>query len=339
MTTDAHDKAFWETKNESFLTATPDCDLLHPQFTEVNRAPTLTETQYFGFSVPEANIHAAAYLWHHPNLGVVTGGVFAFQGIKSHALQSELFNWTNFMDDEVLANDLWDYRFENGYHVQTLEPLKRHRLRYVDEARQNAFDLETEALMEPALLQTGMHFEQAMRVRGGLTLRGKTYQVDCTSVRDRSWGQARSEQHMPTPPMDWMTGVFTDTFAFGCTAYDHPDLNPDWKGQLEVPGGDPAKGGWVYRDGTLIPIVGARKKVQHDHATLQPTTAEMVLTDAAGRDYAIRGEVVAANRHALWPNVNAWLCLIRWEWDGQVCYGDLQQVQWHDYVRQFLRSP
>lgn len=338
MTTEAHDKAFWETKNLSFLTATPDCDLLHPQAKEVNGAPALTETQYFGFSVPEEQIHAATYLWHHPNLGVVSGGVFVVQGLKTHALQSEIFDWRNFMSDDVLADDLWDYRFDNGYHVQTIEPLKRHRVRYVDDTRQNALDIETEALMEPMLVQTGMHFEQAMRVRGEVTLRGKTYEVDCAHVRDRSWGQARSEQHVPSPPMDWMTGVFDDDFTFGCTAYDHPDLNPDWKGHLEVPGGDPSKGGWIYRDGTLVPVVTTRKRMHHDYRTMMPTMVEMVLTDATGRDYDIRGEVTAANRYGLWPNVDAWLCLVRWECGGQVCHGDLQEVQWHDYVRRFLGS-
>ena len=69
---------------------------------------------------------------------------------------------------------------------------------------------------------------------------------------------------------------------------------------------------------------------------LVPTTAEMLMTDASGRDYEIRGEVIAANRIAVWPNMDTWVCLARWECEGQVCYGDLQQVQWHDYVRQFL---
>jgi hypothetical protein len=50
----------------------------------------------------------------------------------------------------------------------------------------------------------------------------------------------------------------------------------------------------------------------------------------------LRGEVIAANRLAGWPNMDTWVCLARWECKGQVCYGDLQQVQWHDYVRQFL---
>jgi hypothetical protein len=338
VSTETHDTAFWEAKNVSFLTATPDCDLLHPAARDTNRSPTLTETQFFGFSVPEENIHALTYMWHHPNLGVVSGGAWVWQGIKSHVLASELFNWTSFASEDVLANDLWDCRFDNGYHVQTIEPLKRHRLRYADEARQNAFDIELEALMEPMLLQTGMHFEQAMRARGELTLRGKTYQVDCTHVRDRSWGQGRSEQHAPSPPIDWMTGVFSDTFMFGCTAYDHPDLNPDWTGHLEVPGGDPTKGGWVYRDGTLIPVVATRKRVHNDYATLVPTTAEMVMTDAAGHDYEIHGQVVSANRFAVWPNMDTWICLARWECEGQTCYGDLQQVQWHDYIREFLGS-
>jgi hypothetical protein len=338
VTTETKDKAFWDEKNTSFLTATADCDLLHPQCKDANPSPTLTETQFFGFSVPEHNIHALTYMWYHPNLHVVTGGAWVWQGIKSHVLQSEIFNWTNFSSADVLANDLWDYKFDNGYHVQLIEPLKQHRLHYVDEARQNAFDIQLEGLIEPMLLETGMHMEQPVRARGELTLRGRTYQVDCTHVRDRSWGQGRSEQHAPAPPIDWMTGVFGNDFMFGCTAYDHPDLNPDWKESLQIPGGDPTKGGWVYRDGRLIPIVATRKRVHNDYSTLVPTTAQMVMTDATGREYEIRGEVVSANRFGVWPNMDSWICLTRWECEGRICYGDLQQVQWHDYIREFLGS-
>lgn len=335
MSTETHDKAFWEEKNLSFGTATAEDDLLHPQFKAMNPSPSLTETQYFGFSIPEENIHALTYLWHHPNLGVVSGGAWVWQGVKRHILHSELINWTVFTGEDVIAKDLWDYKFDNGYQVQTIEPLKRHRLRYTDEQRQNSFDIETDALMEPMLLDTGMHFEQAVRARGELTLRGKTYTVDCTNVRDRSWGQSRSEQHAPTPPIDWMTGVFSDDFMFGCTAFDHPDLDPVWKGHLQVPGDDPTKGGWIYRDGKLVPVVATRKRVTNDPSTLAPTSAEMLMTDANGRNYEIRGEIVAANRIPLWPNMETWVCLSRWECEGQVCYGDLQEVQWHDFIRQF----
>jgi hypothetical protein len=81
-----------------------------------------------------------------------------------------------------------------------------------------------------------------------------------------------------------------------------------------------------------------RKCVRNDYATLVPTTVEMVMTDASGRDYEMHGEVVSANRIPAWPTMDTWICSARWECEGQVCYGDLQQVQWHDYIRQFLGS-
>jgi hypothetical protein len=62
----------------------------------------------------------------------------------------------------------------------------------------------------------------------------------------------------------------------------------------------------------------------------------MVMTDATGRDYEIRGEVVSANRLAIWPHIDAWICSARWECEGQVCHGELQQGQPHDFIREFL---
>jgi hypothetical protein len=46
----------------------------------------------------------------------------------------------------------------------------------------------------------------------------------------------------------------------------------------------------------LIPTVATRKRVRNDCASLVPVSAEMVMTDATGRDYEIRGDVIAANR-------------------------------------------
>ncbi len=169
-----------------------------------------------------------------------------------------------------------------------------------------------------------------------LTLRGQSYEVDCTNVRDRSWGQARNEAHAPTPPIDWMTGVFGDDFMFGATAFDHPDLSPDWRPHLTVPGGDPTKGGWLLLDGHLVPITQVRKRTRRNVTTLAPTSVDMLVSDPSGKDYRIRGEVIAANRISAWPNMSTWVCLTRWDYDGRTCFGDLQQVQWHDYVRHFL---
>lgn len=253
-------KAFWEAKNTGFLEATPDCDRLHPDAREQEPSPELTETQYLGFNIPEEEIHALCYIWHHPNLGVVTGGAWAWQGVKRHTLQCELFDMLTYVDDECLSGDLHDVELPNGYRSTMLEPLRKFRIRYSDESRKNSFEIEHEAIMEPMVLSTGMHLEQAMKTRGTLRLRGREYEVDGYTVRDRSWGQARREAHLNAPPIAWMTSIFGDDFAFGTTAFDSEDTDPEWKGVMEIPGGDPVRGGWVYRDGELVPVLSAVKR-------------------------------------------------------------------------------
>lgn len=324
---------FWESKNVAFSEATPACDLLHPEFRAIEPGASLTETQYLGFNIPEERIHGLCYIWHHPNLGMLTGGAWAWQGIKNHNLQSELFDIVTFMSDDCLKGDLHEYRLENSYHVNTIEPLKKHRIRYDDPARGNALDIELEAMMPAMVLSTGMHLEQGMKARGWLKLRGKQYEVNCFTVRDRSWGQLRREGHQAFPPMAWMTCVYNDHFAFGCTAFDNPETDPDWKGLLELPSGQSVKGGWIYQDGELTPVIAAVKKTRRNTVTLFPEGVDMILTDAKGRQFHMRGEIIAAANWRTWHNFESIICLVRWECDGIVSHGDFQECQWADYIR------
>ena len=52
------DKPFFLKQNEHFGQIEAADDLLHPEQNKSIKADSLTETQYFGFSVPEAGIHA-----------------------------------------------------------------------------------------------------------------------------------------------------------------------------------------------------------------------------------------------------------------------------------------
>jgi hypothetical protein len=328
---------FWETKNTGFVEATPACDMLHPEASLLEPGKALTETHYLGFSIPEERIHGLCYMWYHPNLKVVTGGAWVWQGVKAHNLQSELFDFVTFMGDDCLQNDLTDFKLDNSYHVTTVEPLKRHRVRYTDAARQNSFDIQYEAMMPAMVLGTGLHLEQGMKTSGSLTLRGKDYRVNGYTVRDRSWGQLRSEANLFNPPMAWMTCVFNDDFAFGCTAFDNLETNPDWKDALEIPGGDTVKGGWIYKDGALTPIVTAVKKTLRNSVTLFPESVEMTLTDATGRNFQISGEITAAANWRAWHNFEMIICQTRWTCGGMTSHGDFQEAQWSEYIRLFRR--
>ena len=58
---DKQEGAFWNSQNQQLAEAIEADDFLHPQLNAAVGADSTTETQYFGFSVPEAKIHAYGY--------------------------------------------------------------------------------------------------------------------------------------------------------------------------------------------------------------------------------------------------------------------------------------
>jgi hypothetical protein len=235
----------------------------------------------------------------------------------------------------VLAGDLHDFQLPNSYRARVLEPLKRLQISYADERAGNEFEIEFEALAEPMVLETGLHFEQPMKTRGLLTLAGNQYEVNGATVRDRSWGQLRREAHVDLPPIAWMTAVFGDDLMFGTTAFDSEDRDPEWRGVMSLPGGDPLRGGWIRRDGEYLPVVSVSKRTFRNERTLFPEAVELMITDATGYSMDAHGTVIAASNWRTWHNMNSVICLTRWECDGRVGYGDFQDVQFQGYIRRF----
>jgi hypothetical protein len=331
--------AFYMGRNDGTGVYEPRHELLHPEMRDAIHGDALTETQYFAFNLPEEHIHGLVYTWWHPNLGVVSGGVLAFRGIKRTLLASELFDWHVYTSDEALTEDFSHYRLANGIDVQTVEAGERYRVRYADDARGNRLDLTLDAVMPPFMFADGRHFEQTMRTSGELTLRGRTYPIDAFGVRDRSWGSVRAETHEPLPPMTWMSGVFGDDLSFCCSAFDHPELEPEWAGELALPPERAFVGGYLRAGGETIPLAGCEKRTTHDPDTLHPVGVEMTLVDANGGRHEVRGTIVAACTLNIWLNVAIPVCLTRWELNGRVGWGDTQDVQWADYVYARSQTP
>lgn len=326
------DQPFYLANNAALRQAVPEDDLLHPAVNAGVSGDTLTETQYFGFNVPEENIHGLTYMWHHPNLNVVTGGLMVWRGIKPVSMAAELFDFRAYMNDGVLANDLHDYRLDNGFGVKILEPNKRFHLTYDDAARGNGIDLISEGVTPIALFGDGKHFEQGMRVRGTLRLRGREYAVDCHNVRDRSWGKLRPEAIMPMPPVAWMTGCFGDDFIFNCNMMDHVGSNPQLSAPFEIPTDKALNGGWVWKDGKQLLVTSARKQVRRDDGNFRPQTIVLDMTLEDGSQITANGRTIASCPYATWPNMLAHISLIRWEVDGRIGHGDEQCVIWNDFA-------
>lgn len=278
------------------------------------------------------------YLSCHPNLNVVSGGVWVWKGFKKHFLCCEIFDYHDFMSEDVLANDLNDYTLSNGVRHQILEPGKRFRISYEDPARANKIDLTYEATMPPVMFESNLHFEQGMKICGELVLRGEHFDVDGHTVRDRTWGQSRDENLQNIPPFTWATGRFDDNTVFCITAFDHPRYAENFEGVIGIPEEQAFKAGWLHRNGETILLTDCVKKTVRNPETLYPESIEMELTDVEGNVHAIQGSIEAACRLSAWKNMMVPLCLVRWEYDGMVGHGEAQDIQSASLIYNNLKS-
>lgn len=315
----------------------PEDELLHPEMNAEVAADGATETQYFGFNVPEENIYGLGYFWHHPNLGTVTGGVQAWQGTKRHHLASEIYDMRAYQSDEIVKGNIDHHSMPCGYKVDVITPFEKIQVSYEDTSRDNAFDITYTAVTPPAMLPNRKHFEQVMKTQGSVTLRGNTYTIDGYNVRDRTWAEVRPEEPVAFPPAVWLTGVFSDDFAFNCMVTDHPEKSPEWQDIYTIPDAAALKGGWLYRQGQFTRIVRAVKISQRDPLSLAALAHELEIEDENGAVYQLQGTVTASSPNGFWSNCKIDLGLTRWQCSGPgvenaVGWGDTQECQWTDFV-------
>jgi hypothetical protein len=310
---------------------------LHPEHRDPH--DSLTETWAYMFWMPKERIGCIAYLWVHPNLKVLTGGITVYRGHKSHHLKSEIFDVSIFNAAErCVVDDGRDIQVPNGFRARILEPFKKIQLTYADKQRGNLVDLTFTAASPPIMRESRKHFDQIMDVTGRLSLRGKRFDVDCWGSRDRSWGEPRPENPYLIPPYTWVTGRFPSGMMWNGNSHDDPARRPEWLKTFKVSKRDVFKDGWVYRDGEMLRIKKYSKITRRDRRTARPLTHDIEFTDQTNREYHIRGEVIASIPWSGWFNMNNYICVTRWNWEKQIGYGDTQEVSWGDFFYNYRRD-
>lgn len=313
-------------------------DFLHPELCSRIGKPNCVETQLLGFSIPEENIHSINWWRHHPNMGHLCGGTFVFQGIKRNFLESELCDFRTFMTDAALKNDLHSVTLDNGYHSEVIEPMKRHRITYSDPFRKNSYDIHYTAVAPAAALaKSSGHFDQTMLAKGELYLRGKRFDVDALTIRDRTWGEVRDEKHASIPAVSWMAGRISDDFSFVVLAHDHPDLDPVWKGHFDLPAEKVLLAAWIWRDGEMCSATSIRKITRYDEINWCPRSFEFQMTDTKGREYDVKGKITAAAPYSPYLNIQSWMCLADMTVNGVQAHCDFQDLQWTDFLNAVSR--
>ena len=294
-----------------------------------------TETNMFGFNIPEAGIDCLIYFWHHAVLKTTTGGIMCWQGTKTHHMECECFDYRNYMP---LPLDTMDASYPCGVTVKMVKALEKFHVTYHNDSLDNHLDLHLTAVMPPACRYNGGHLTQAMKTGGELTLRGKRYAIDGFHSRDHSWGEHRNEQPQDIPPLSWLVGVVDESFAFHSLAFDSRHRHPEWKDLYHgVDDGTNVLWGYVRDRGETVGVIAAEQFTHRGPNGVTPVGIDLMLKGSNGVTYEISGRTTAITPLNPWPNMNCHFVLMKWEYKGRVGWGDVQEVMYGEAFRRLIR--
>jgi hypothetical protein len=334
----------------------PESDLigLDPSEHAGRYRPHTVHTHYFGFQIPEAEIGCYSYIRYQPFFPLMQGSVQIFQGMDNtsvldmaHLDYSMTLPWPKIDGNTITTS--------RGYRIEFLEPGRKARISYRSEDGRAAFELEQTALSplvgRAAVIPGEDLFaemspggsEQFMHCVGELTLRGRTYPIDCNTVRDRSWNQDRNEDRRGRfdIPVSWTPVYFGDGGYFNQVGFEKADSDPAWAGVLDPPPADysGALFAWVGKGEEIREIVRVRRNVTELHPTLHfPLAQEIEAEDSEHNVLRMTGRAVAASPIVAWPHAAAYDSVYRWETDGgAVGYGPCQGV-WYEGYQHAMKS-
>jgi hypothetical protein len=289
-----------------------------------------TETAWFSFNLPERRIGGWFYNQVLATQQVCNGGAWVWDDSEAPALYEVSHKGLTLPPIEEL--DLRDVQLPNGNHIQALEPLTTYRVRYSDPGAFEA-DLRFRGVMAPNShplgappFWKGRHFDQPMHVTGEIVLHGEELEIDCISVRDRSWGprpQGPDPRKAPRPertdrPPRAPEGV---GYPFGTASDEEAWLLYTRPTIVDGVASDELSTGYLLRNGTYGHLVRGRRRTWLDPETRWISRMELEATDEHGRELEATGELVARHGAAGSPVGTG---LFRWSWNGLEGWGEDQ---------------
>ena len=241
---------------------------------------------------------------------------------------------------------------KNGVKVEFLELGKKARITYKSKDGKTSFDVLQEAATP--LLVRGHVFpseaeatdpsqapggsEQYMTCTGSLTLNGVKHEVDCVSIRDRSWRQVRTEDEVPYPPVGWSPIYFGPHLSFNQVGYDSTQV---WDEAFEVDKKKPCHYfAWVLVDGVQREVKKVRRNIIKWHPQLYSATEQTIeAEDDQGATYKFHGVAVAQAHLPSWPNSIFIDSVYKWtnEKTGEVAYCTYQEA-WFARYQRFMKD-
>lgn len=275
-----------------------------------------TETAWFSFHHPERKLGGWLYTMTRHNIGTVAGGAWVWDD-SAHLPWEALYS-SNYTALELPPDvDLRDCELPTGVKMRVEEPKMVYQVGFDDPGRLT-IDLLFSAVMEPRpLVATGStfgeaaHFDQIGHLTGSIELHGERIDIDCWSMRDRTWG--RRPENRPRQ------GAYVTGAGAGGTGFLAVTNTRD--------GSDRIAYGFVQRGDQGVGLLDGERSVKRDQRNGWVDEVELNAVDAAGESFAVKGSAVSRiiiNRHTF-IDINS---LIRWERTdtGEVWWGEDQDM-------------
>src|SRR5262249_51220211 len=137
------------------------------------------------------------------------------------------------------------------------------------------------------------HFDQPGRMTGTVRLDGEQLDIDCYSLRDRTWGHQRFDQ---LPPGDYLWAIASPTDNWhAITLEDRPG------------GPDRVVDGYLVRDGIVAPLVSGSREVVARRSG-RPTHILFEAVDNLGRHIEAEGRPRNNLHFTGWPGQFTYFC-------------------------------
>jgi hypothetical protein len=246
---------------------------------------------------------------------------------------------------------MYNFNLSNSLSCRMIEPQKEYRLGY--DRHGVKFDLTWTATLEPHYMKLAKdgkedpgianwvsrdedfsvgHYEQPGWFTGAIEIEGDRIEIDCGALRDRGWGPRHAD--VKDPLRAGWPYVFASPES-GFHLYD-----PQTTLSFDE---DPIEGttetvttGLYVRDGIMAQVVEGTRRAQRGR---DGRVIKQVIdcVDELGRELHAVGQTMNWLKWPINSDILNWWSLVRWEYDGQVAYGEDQDFMTFRHYRSYWR--
>jgi hypothetical protein len=304
--------------------------MIHPEDSDFHFKPEShwqwVETIALPFCIPEENINVVVYVVARPMLGVCMADITIMDKV-AHLWEEQLY-----IDNQQhmpCPKSLNDFALPNGLIIKVVDPINHYHVEYegIDDTRfsldyyglHTAYDINDPDMDPLAAARNGPawdtswsgHYEMTYQITGSLTVRGKTYKVNCVDTGDRSWGPRVERDN---------SSVIWWHVSFGEALTAHMLVKHDIATTAEM---GALISGYVLEDGQVHGMVSARGR--QDYCKAMAMGGEVSVTDVRGKVFDFGYSTVNGCYWAPYPSNTYLQSSMRATHKGMIGYG-VQQM-------------